>query len=122
MEVVLYDPQGRGRSDAINGETPVGIDAVVADLECLRLHLGSNDAALSAKPPTWWAHLALARVNIELTIPKNQMEELMNVQGVGEKSFLKLKPLITVTPPKTDRAGRRSLPRTRCRGFESSRV
>jgi hypothetical protein len=28
----------------------------------------------------------------------------MNVRGVGERSFLKLKPLITVTPPKTDRA------------------
>ena len=27
-------------------------------------------------------------------------EELMNVKGVGEKSFLKLKPLVTVTPPK----------------------
>ena len=34
-----------------------------------------------------------------------KVEELMNVQGVGEKSFLKLKPLVTITPPKTDRAG-----------------
>jgi competence protein ComEA len=33
-----------------------------------------------------------------------KIEDLMNVRGVGEKSFLKLKPLITVTPPKTDRA------------------
>ena len=33
-----------------------------------------------------------------------KIEELMNVRGVGEKSFLNLKPLITVTPPKTDRA------------------
>jgi len=33
-----------------------------------------------------------------------KVEDLMNVRGVGEKSFLKLKPLITVTPPKTDRA------------------
>jgi competence protein ComEA len=32
-----------------------------------------------------------------------KIEELMNVRGVGEKSFLKLKPLITVTPPKTER-------------------
>ena len=32
-----------------------------------------------------------------------KVEELMNVRGVGEKSFLKLKSLITVTPPKTDR-------------------
>jgi competence protein ComEA len=29
-----------------------------------------------------------------------KIEELMNVRGVGEKSFLKLKPLIAVTPPK----------------------
>ncbi len=27
-------------------------------------------------------------------------EELMNVKGIGEKTFLALKPLITVTPPK----------------------
>jgi competence protein ComEA len=33
-----------------------------------------------------------------------RIEELMNVRGVGEKSFLKLKPLITVTPAKTEAA------------------
>jgi DNA repair protein RadC len=27
---------------------------------------------------------------------KKDIEELMNVKGIGEKSFLKLKPLITV--------------------------
>jgi competence protein ComEA len=30
-----------------------------------------------------------------------KVEDLMNVSGVGEKSFLKMKPLITVTPPAT---------------------
>jgi len=34
-----------------------------------------------------------------------KIEELMNVKGVGEKSFLRLKPLITVGPPKTEKAG-----------------
>jgi competence protein ComEA len=34
-----------------------------------------------------------------------KIEELMNVKGIGEKSFLKLKPLITVTPDKADRGG-----------------
>jgi competence protein ComEA len=34
-----------------------------------------------------------------------KIEELMNVKGIGEKSFLKLKPLITVTPEKTEPAG-----------------
>ena len=33
-----------------------------------------------------------------------KIEELMNVRGLGEKSFLKLKNLIVVTPPASDRA------------------
>jgi competence protein ComEA len=32
-----------------------------------------------------------------------KVEELMNVKGIGEKSFLKLKPLITVAAAKADR-------------------
>lgn len=34
-----------------------------------------------------------------------KIEELMNVQGVGEKSFLKIRDLISVTPPKGKDAG-----------------
>ena len=34
-----------------------------------------------------------------------KIEELMNVKGIGEKSFLKLKPLITVAADKADRSG-----------------
>jgi comEA protein len=30
-----------------------------------------------------------------------KIEDLMNVKGIGEKVFLKLKPLVIVTPPKT---------------------
>jgi competence protein ComEA len=33
-----------------------------------------------------------------------RIEDLMNVRGVGEASFLKLKSLVTVTQPRTDRA------------------
>ena len=29
-----------------------------------------------------------------------KIEELMNIKGIGEKSFLKLKPMVTVGPPK----------------------
>ena len=29
-----------------------------------------------------------------------KVEELMNIRGIGEKSFLTLKPLVTVTPPR----------------------
>ncbi len=34
-----------------------------------------------------------------------KVEDLMNVRGVGEKSFLKLKPLVTVTATKGESAG-----------------
>ena len=33
-----------------------------------------------------------------------KIEELMNVRGIGEVSFLKLKSLVTITPPRTERA------------------
>lgn len=35
-------------------------------------------------------------INIELTILARNIEELMNVQGIGEKSFLKLRSQLTV--------------------------
>jgi competence protein ComEA len=33
-----------------------------------------------------------------------RVEDLMNVRGVGEKSFLRLKPLVTVSSTKSERA------------------
>jgi competence protein ComEA len=30
-----------------------------------------------------------------------KVEDLMNIRGIGEKTFLRLKPLITIVPPKT---------------------
>jgi comEA protein len=32
--------------------------------------------------------------------PFKKLEDLMGVRGIGEKNFLKLKPLITIAPPK----------------------
>lgn len=38
--------------------------------------------------------------------PFRRVEDVMNVQGIGEKSFLKLKPMLVVAPPaKTDAKG-----------------
>ena len=34
--------------------------------------------------------------------PFKKIEELMNVRGIGEKNFLKLKPQITIAPAKAD--------------------
>ncbi len=45
---------------------------------------------------SWWAHLSFTRINITPTILRQKIEDLMNVRGVGEKSFLRLKALITV--------------------------
>ena len=33
-----------------------------------------------------------------------KVEDLMNVQGIGEKSFLKIKPLVTVGTPRAERS------------------
>ena len=33
-----------------------------------------------------------------------KVEDVMNVRGVGEKGFLKLKPLLIVAPPKSERS------------------
>jgi comEA protein len=35
--------------------------------------------------------------------PFKKIEDLMNIKGIGEKSFLKLKPLVSVTPPRSER-------------------
>ena len=37
-----------------------------------------------------------------------KVEELMNIRGIGEVSFLKLRPLVTLTPPRTERAAVRT--------------
>ncbi len=36
--------------------------------------------------------------------PFTKVEELMNVQGIGEKSFLKMRQLVVVSTPRTKRA------------------
>jgi competence protein ComEA len=35
--------------------------------------------------------------------PFKRVEDLMNIRGIGEKNFLKLKPQITVAPPKAEK-------------------
>jgi len=37
--------------------------------------------------------------------PFKRLEDLMGVQGIGEKNFLKLKPLITIAPVKGEHTG-----------------
>lgn len=48
----------------------------------------------------WWAHLTVIPINVGRIIVRNKIEELMNIQGIGERNFLRLKPLVSVTPPR----------------------
>jgi len=56
---------------------------------------------------SWWAHIEFTLINIAPTILQKEIEELMNVKGIGEKSFLKLKPMVTVNVDKAEKAGDR---------------
>jgi len=64
----------------------------------------------SVEPWSWWAHLVGARsIHIDKHWPDDPLQEdedLMNERGgVGEKSFLKVKPLVTVTATTRESAG-----------------
>jgi hypothetical protein len=90
------------------GRTPAGSPRAADDLFVLP---GPRLVNAPVGPPigfgggrSWWAHLEFTRIHTKLTILRNQIEELMNVRGVGEVSFPKLKSLLTLTPPKMDRA------------------
>lgn len=77
-----------------------GLAAPLHSCECRWLHAGDLN------PPTavrelhggrhWWAHLDFTPIDIEPATSRKQVEELMNVQGIGEKSFLKLRAQLTV--------------------------
>ena len=53
---------------------------------------------------TRWAHSMPSSASIARSFCCKQIEDLMNVKGIGEKAFLKLKPLLTITS-KADASG-----------------
>jgi hypothetical protein len=83
---------------------------------------GASQAGLVAPPPIDLAAMLrgehqpaapppLVRIARDRKIPPpwpfKKVEELMNVRGIGEKNFLKLKPQLSVGPAKADNnAGR----------------
>ena len=76
-----------GNRTAVKGEVPATVNintASVKELDALP-GIGARTAALIVEYR-------------QKNGPFKKIEELMNVRGVGEKSFLKLKPQLTVAP------------------------
>ena len=92
LSVATVSAQAKGQGPSASASAPVNLNtASVAQLETLP-GIGKATAERILEYRT-----------------KNgsfkKVEDLMNVRGVGEKSFLKLKPLVTVTPSKGESAG-----------------
>jgi competence protein ComEA len=79
----------------------VSQDAAEAKTSAASVNLNTASAAQLEELPGIGAKMALRIVEYR---QKNggfkKIEDLMNVKGIGEKAFLKLKPHLTVSPPK----------------------
>jgi competence protein ComEA len=79
---------GQAATQKAPAATPVNLNtATVADLE-----------KLPGVGPATAARIIEYR---EKNGPFKKIEELMNVKGIGEKAFLKLKPLVAVAAPRS---------------------
>ena len=70
----------------------------------LRAHRTPHALVVRQGGRTRWAHQVRSSGRIARSFCCQQMEDLMNVKGIGEKAFLKLKPLLTITQ-KPDASG-----------------
>jgi competence protein ComEA len=69
--------------------------------QATQLNLNTAKAADLEKLPGIGAATAARIIEYrEQNGPFTKVEDLMNVRGIGEKTFLKLKPLVMVAPPK----------------------
>ena len=80
----------------------VGQDTKVASAATPPLNLNSATAADLEKLPGIGAAMATRILEYrQKSGGFKKVEELMNIQGIGERNFLKLKPLVTVVAPKS---------------------
>jgi len=92
LSVATVSAQAKAQSASVSASAPINLNT-------------ANVAQLEALP-------GIGKATAERILEYRQkngsfkkVEDLMNVRGVGEKSFLKLKPLITVAPQKGEPAG-----------------
>jgi len=82
---------------AQDGRSPSAAGLAAPPMVNINTALATQLEALPGVGPVTAARIIEYR---EKNGPFKKIEELMNVQGIGEKSFLRLKPQITVTPAK----------------------
>ena len=76
-------------------------DAAEAKTAVAAVNLNTASAAQLEELPGIGAKMALRIVEYrQKSGGFKKIEDLMNVKGIGEKAFLKLKPHLTVSPPK----------------------
>ena len=94
---VLAHPCGAGAAQAPSA----GRAAVKGELATVNINTASVKE-LDALPGIGAKTAALIVEYRQKNGPFKKIEELMNVRGVGEKSFLKLRPQLTVGTPKAE--------------------
>jgi competence protein ComEA len=87
-----------GAPDVVQAQ---GTPAVTQDSRTAPLNLNVATAAELERLPGVGPAMAARIVEYrQKNGPFKKVEDLMNVKGIGEKTFLNLKPMITVTPAK----------------------
>ena len=96
---VIARPGATGAAQASSGDRAAAKVAIVATVNINTASVKELDALPGVGAKT----AALIVEYRQKNGPFKKIEELMNVRGVGEKSFLKLKPQLTVGTPKVER-------------------
>jgi competence protein ComEA len=102
LSMFLLTLVGSGTTIAAGQEKPARAKAEAAPTAPLNLNTATV-AQLQALPGVGAATAKLIVEHRQKNGGFKKVEELMNIKGIGEKSFLKLKPMVTVAAEKAER-------------------